>query len=55
MMSVSCTSMTLVHLRFTIGRYYLADDRLSEVVKFLDLSAGAGWELLQVQLFSLLT
>ncbi|PSS04553.1 Serine/threonine-protein kinase [Actinidia chinensis var. chinensis] len=30
--------------------YCLADDRLSEAVKFLDLGAGAGWELLQAML-----
>lgn len=29
-------------------RYCLADDRLEEAVKFLDLGNGAGWELLQV-------
>lgn len=29
-------------------RYCLADDRLLEAVKFLDLGNGAGWELLQV-------
>lgn len=29
-------------------RYCLADDRLLEAVRFLDLSDGAGWELLQV-------
>lgn len=29
-------------------RYCLADDRLLEAVKFLDLGDGAGWELLQV-------
>lgn len=29
-------------------RYCLADDRLLEAVKFLDLVDGAGWELLQV-------
>ncbi|XP_015688842.1 uncharacterized protein LOC102699841 isoform X4 [Oryza brachyantha] len=28
-------------------RYFLADDRLSEAVDFLDLGDGAGWELLQ--------
>ena len=44
--------MAPVHLYFFIVRYCLADDRLSEAVKFLDLGAGAGWELLQVQLFS---
>ncbi|XP_021282358.1 uncharacterized protein LOC110415143 [Herrania umbratica] len=30
--------------------YCLADDRLLEAVKFLDLGAGAGWELLQAML-----
>ncbi|XP_057970097.1 uncharacterized protein LOC131159317 isoform X2 [Malania oleifera] len=30
--------------------YCLADDRLSEAVKFLDLGDGAGWELLQAML-----
>ncbi|OMO96503.1 hypothetical protein COLO4_15235 [Corchorus olitorius] len=30
--------------------YCLADDRLSEAVKFLDLADGAGWELLQAML-----
>ncbi|GLT95069.1 hypothetical protein SLE2022_127740 [Rubroshorea leprosula] len=30
--------------------YCLADDRLLEAVKFLDLSNGAGWELLQAML-----
>lgn len=30
-------------------RYCLADDRLLEAVKFLDLGDGAGWELLQVR------
>ncbi|KAJ4951486.1 hypothetical protein NE237_028318 [Protea cynaroides] len=30
--------------------YCLADDRLLESVKFLDLGAGAGWELLQAML-----
>lgn len=29
-------------------RYCLADDRLAEAVKFLDLGGGSGWELLQV-------
>ncbi|CAB4261713.1 unnamed protein product [Prunus armeniaca] len=29
------------------GRYCLADDRLLDAVKFLDLGDGAGWELLQ--------
>ena len=33
-----------------LSRYCLADDRLLEAVKFLDLGAGAGWELLQVGL-----
>jgi len=32
-------------------RYCLADDRLLEAVKFLDLGDGAGWELLQVICF----
>lgn len=30
--------------------YCLADDRLTEAVKFLDLGDGAGWELLQAML-----
>ncbi|KAF6148513.1 hypothetical protein GIB67_042472 [Kingdonia uniflora] len=30
--------------------YCLADDQLLEAVKFLDLSSGAGWELLQAML-----
>ncbi|KAH7687295.1 [RNA-polymerase]-subunit kinase protein [Dioscorea alata] len=30
--------------------YCLADDRLTEAVKFLDLGEGAGWELLQAML-----
>ncbi|OVA02885.1 Protein kinase domain [Macleaya cordata] len=30
--------------------YCLADDRLLEAVKFLDLDAGSGWELLQAML-----
>ncbi|GLT41636.1 hypothetical protein SLA2020_156830 [Shorea laevis] len=30
--------------------YCLADDRLLEAVKFLDLSNGAGWDLLQAML-----
>ncbi|XP_024044294.1 uncharacterized protein LOC18048871 isoform X4 [Citrus clementina] len=30
--------------------YCLADDRLLEAVKFLDLGEGAGWELLQVEI-----
>lgn len=30
-------------------RYCLADDRLLDAVKFLDLGDGAGWELLQVE------
>ncbi|GKV05605.1 hypothetical protein SLEP1_g17597 [Rubroshorea leprosula] len=30
--------------------YCLADDRLLEAVKFLDLSIGAVWELLQAML-----
>lgn len=30
--------------------YCLADDKLSEAVKFLDLGDGAGWELLQAML-----
>jgi len=29
-------------------RYCLADERLEEAVKFLDLGDRAGWELLQV-------
>lgn len=33
------------------GRYCLADDRLLDAVKFLDLGDGAGWELLQVLLY----
>ncbi|XP_024018037.1 uncharacterized protein LOC21393593 isoform X3 [Morus notabilis] len=31
--------------------YCLADDRLLDAVKFLDLGDGAGWELLQVELY----
>lgn len=33
-----------------LSRYCLADDRLLEAVKFLDLGKGAGWELLQVEI-----
>ncbi|XP_043694932.1 uncharacterized protein LOC122645675 isoform X1 [Telopea speciosissima] len=33
-----------------VREYCLADDRLLEAVKFLDLGAGAGWELLQAML-----
>ncbi|PIA58641.1 hypothetical protein AQUCO_00500529v1 [Aquilegia coerulea] len=33
-----------------VREYCLADDRLSEAVRFLDLGAGAGWELLQAML-----
>nr|GMD56599.1 Cyclin-dependent kinase [Ipomoea batatas] len=33
-----------------IREYCLADDRLLEAVKFLDLGNGAGWELLQAML-----
>ncbi|KAL2921445.1 Calcium-dependent protein kinase 4 [Bienertia sinuspersici] len=32
-----------------VREYCLADDRLLEAVKFLDLGDGAGWELLQVK------
>ncbi|KAF5196923.1 Ribonuclease E/G-like protein [Thalictrum thalictroides] len=33
-----------------VREYCLADDRLLEAVRFLDLGAGAGWELLQAML-----
>lgn len=33
------------------SRYCLADDRLLDAVRFLDLGDGAGWELLQVESF----
>lgn len=33
-----------------VREYCLADDRLLEAVKFLDLGDGAGWELLQAML-----
>ncbi|KAF0934686.1 hypothetical protein E2562_026432 [Oryza meyeriana var. granulata] len=32
---------------YAAREYFLADDRLSEAVDFLDLGDGAGWELLQ--------
>lgn len=43
-------SIDLSH--FHVFRYCLADDRLTEAVKFLDLGEGAGWELLQVSFLS---
>ena len=36
-------------LPFLAHRYCLADDRLEEAVKFLDLGDRAGWQLLQVE------
>ncbi|KAM7272935.1 hypothetical protein ACFE04_027599 [Oxalis oulophora] len=41
------TSLTCVVLQ---QQYCMADDRLLECVKFLDLGNGAGWELLQAML-----
>uniref|UniRef100_A0A0E0CQ40 Protein kinase domain-containing protein n=1 Tax=Oryza meridionalis TaxID=40149 RepID=A0A0E0CQ40_9ORYZ len=35
---------------YAAREYFLADDRLSEAVDFLDLGDGAGWELLQAML-----
>ncbi|KAL6911849.1 hypothetical protein ACP4OV_000654 [Aristida adscensionis] len=35
---------------YAAREYIVADDRLSEAVKFLDLGDGAGWELLQAML-----
>ncbi|KAL5213060.1 hypothetical protein ABZP36_023907 [Zizania latifolia] len=35
---------------YAAREYFLADDRLSEAVNFLDLGDGAGWELLQAML-----
>ncbi|KAF3321524.1 hypothetical protein FCM35_KLT13740 [Carex littledalei] len=34
----------------SMREYCLADDRLAEAVKFLDLGGGSGWELLQAML-----
>ncbi|KAJ4799917.1 Protein kinase superfamily protein [Rhynchospora pubera] len=34
----------------SVREYCIADDRLAEAVKFLDLGNGAGWELLQAML-----
>lgn len=39
-----------VYFSSELSRYCLADDRLLEAVKFLDLGEGAGWELLQVEI-----
>ena len=39
---------------YSFGRYCLADDRLIDAVRFLDLGDGAGWELLQVLLYFLI-
>lgn len=41
-------SYYFVFLFSSFGRYCLADDRLLDAVKFLDVGDGAGWELLQV-------
>lgn len=41
-------SSYFVFLCSSFGRYCLADDRLLDAVKFLDVGDGAGWELLQV-------
>lgn len=41
-----------VYFSSELSRYCLADDRLLEAVKFLDLGEGAGWELLQVEIVS---
>lgn len=40
--------MCLKNLTNFFYRYCLADERLEEAVKFLDLGDRAGWELLQV-------
>uniref|UniRef100_J3LG23 Protein kinase domain-containing protein n=1 Tax=Oryza brachyantha TaxID=4533 RepID=J3LG23_ORYBR len=40
---------------YAAREYFLADDRLSEAVDFLDLGDGAGWELLQVCLYESFT
>lgn len=40
------------HDSLTAYRYCVADERLLETVRFLDVGDGAGWELLQVSLLA---